>query len=138
MLRPIVVTVTAFIFLPVASSWQPSSGADVHWPGWRGPARDGWVNGFQPPTRWPERLERVWQVQVGAGYASPVVSGDRVYQHARQGDDEVVWCLDLETGTVKWHRSYALPFTMGRGGERHGKGPKSSPALAGPTANVVK
>lgn len=130
MLRPLVVTVTAFLLLPVASAWQPSSGADVYWPGWRGPGRDGWVSGFRPPTRWPERLERIWQVEVGTGYASPVVSGDRVYQHARQGDDEVVWCLDLDSGAVNWRQGYVTPFTMGRGAERHGKGPKSSPALA--------
>jgi outer membrane protein assembly factor BamB len=42
----------------------------------------------------------------------------------------VVWCLDLQTGAVKWRQSYAAPFTMGAGAERHGKGPKSSPALA--------
>jgi outer membrane protein assembly factor BamB len=42
----------------------------------------------------------------------------------------VVWCLDLEAGSVEWRQGYATPFTMGQGGERHGKGPKSSPALA--------
>lgn len=131
MLRSIVVLLTGLILLPLASTWQPLSGADVEWTGWRGPGRDGWVGGFQPPAQWPERLERVWRVEVGTGYASPVVSGGRVYQHARQGDDEVVRCLDVETGAVKWRQSYAVPFTMGRGGERHGKGPKSSPALAG-------
>jgi len=130
MLRPIIFNVTALIFLSASGTWQPVTAADVHWPGWRGPGRDGWVAGFQPPARWPERLERVWQVEVGSGYATPVVSGGRVYQHARQGDDEVVWCFDIETGAVKWRRSYATPFKMGRGGERHGKGPKSSPALA--------
>lgn len=131
MLCRMVVTVTALVVLPVMTAGQPLSGADLDWPGWRGPGRDGWASGFRPPTRWPERLARVWQVEVGAGYASPVVSGDRVYQHARQGDDEVVWCLGLQTGSVKWRQRYAVPFTMGGGGERHGKGPKSSPALAG-------
>jgi outer membrane protein assembly factor BamB len=42
----------------------------------------------------------------------------------------VVWCFDLDSGAVKWRKSHAVPFTMGNGGERHGKGPKSSPALA--------
>ncbi len=130
MLRPIVLFVAASILLPLTSARRPAFGAEAHWPGWRGPARDGWVSGFQPPDAWPERLERVWQAAVGTGYGSPVVSGGRVYQHARQGDDEVVWCLDLETGAVRWKRSYPVPFKMGSGGERHGKGPKSSPALA--------
>jgi outer membrane protein assembly factor BamB len=129
MLRPTILTVTALVFLPVAT-WSPLASADDHWPGWRGPARDGQVNDFRPPTSWPERLKRVWQVEVGTGYASPVVSGGRVYQHARQGDDEVVWRLNLKTGDVEWRQSYATPFTIGGGAERHGKGPKSSPALA--------
>ena len=130
MLRPMVLTVTALILLALASTWQSASGADVHWPGWLGPKRDGWVSTFKPPTRWPEELKKVWQVEVGTGYGSPLVSGGRVYQHARQGDDEVVWCLDAKTGDVKWRKSYAAPFKIGGGGENHGKGPKSSPALA--------
>jgi hypothetical protein len=130
MLRPVFVTMIMLLWLAVASACRPACGGDVLWPGWRGPDRDGWVSGFRPPTRWPERLKRVWQVEVGSGYASPVVASGRVYLHARQRDDEVVWCLDLETGAVKWRQSYATPFTMGQGGERHGKGPKSSPALA--------
>jgi outer membrane protein assembly factor BamB len=130
MLRPIVVTVSVLILLPVAGTWQSSLGAEVDWPGWRGPGRDGWVSGFRPPARWPGKLKRVWQVEVGTGYASPVVAGGRVYQHARQGDDEVVWRLGLDSGAVEWRKSYAVPFTMGKGAERHGKGPKSSPALA--------
>jgi len=129
-LRPIVFAVTASILLPIAGAWQSSSGADVHWPGWRGPKRDGAVSHFQVPTRWPKQLKRVWQVEVGTGYASPVVAGGRVYQHARQGDDEVVWCLDLKTGAVKWRKGYAAPFKIGSGAQKHGKGPKSSPALA--------
>ena len=128
--RPILITLTALILVPIAGTREAAFGADVDWPGWRGPGRDGWVRGFQPPARWPERLERVWQVEVGTGYASPVVSGERVFLHARQGEEEVVWRLNLDSGRVEWRQSYAVPFKMGSGGERHGKGPKSSPALA--------
>jgi outer membrane protein assembly factor BamB len=38
--------------------------------------------------------------------------------------------VDLKTGEALWRQSYATPFKMGGGGERHGKGPKSSPAVA--------
>ncbi len=128
--RPIVVTLMGLILLPVASAWHFSSGAELDWPGWRGPKRDGWVSGFQPPASWPERLEKEWQVEVGAGYSSPLVVGGSVYQHARQGDDEVVWCSDLETGQIRWRQNYAVRFKATPGGERHGSGPKSSPTLA--------
>ena len=101
------------------------------WTGWLGPQRNGWVDGVEPPAKWPERLTERWRLKVGSGYGSPLVADGRVYQHARVGDDEVVWCIDLSKGEVLWRQSYATPFTMGGGGERHGKGPKSSPVLAG-------
>lgn len=123
-------TCSTVIALCAAAIGPPVLGGDINWPGWRGPERDGWVSGFQPPAQWPARLKRGWRVDVGTGYASPLVSDGHVYQHARQGEDEVVWCLDLESGAVQWRKSYAAPFKMGGGGERHGKGPKSSPAIS--------
>ena len=111
-------------------SWGAKKSTADSWPGWLGPERNGWVKGFQVPKQWPAKLKQVWQAKVGAGYGSPLVADGRVYQHARQGEDEVVWCLDLKTGAVKWRKSYATPFKIGGGAERHGKGPKSSPTIA--------
>ena len=70
---------------------QVSSSRVVYWPGWLGPGRDGWGDAFKAPSRWPEKLQRGWRVKVGTGYGSPLVAAGRVYQHARQGDAEVVW-----------------------------------------------
>jgi len=114
--------------VPVSTIEPPRTGA--YWPGWLGPRRDGWVSGFRPPKRWPTTLTKSWQVKVGTGYGSPLVAAGRVYQHARQGEDEVLWCFDLKTGKVKWRQSYPAPFKIGGGGEYHGKGPKSSPMMA--------
>jgi outer membrane protein assembly factor BamB len=100
------------------------------WTGWLGPKRNGWVSDFQPPAQWPRNLSKVWQVKVGSGYGSPLVTGGRVYQHARQADEEVVWCFDLKSGDVKWRKSYVVPFKIVGGGDYHGKGRKSSPVLA--------
>lgn len=130
MLHRIVPALAAFIFSTVVSALPNLHGADDYWPGWLGPKRDGWVSNFKPPTRWPEKLQRAWQVEVGTGYGSPLVAGGRVFQHARQGEDEVLWCLDLKTGDVRWRKSYEAPFKIGGGGEFHGKGPKSCPVLA--------
>ena len=41
---------------------------------------------------------------MGSGYGTPLVSGDRVYQHARIGNNEVLHCLDLATGETLWTR----------------------------------
>ena len=100
------------------------------WTGWLGPARDGWVGDVELPATWPASLTRVWEVEVGQGYGSPLVTDQRVYQHARQGDDEVALCLDLKSGDVIWQQRYRVPFKIGGGGDKHGKGPKSSPVLS--------
>src|SRR5690606_13122870 len=56
--------------------------------------------------------------------------GDRIFQHARQQGEEVLWCLDRETGKSLWRRSMAIAFEPAGGGERHGAGPKSTPTYA--------
>lgn len=108
----------------------PCFAADVVWPGWLGPDRNGWVDGFEPPEEWPETLSKVWQIEVGTGYGSPLVANGRVFQHARQGEEEVLWCFDLNSGDAIWRKSYEVPFKIAGGGDRHGKGPKSCPVYA--------
>jgi outer membrane protein assembly factor BamB len=130
MLRSIIRTMTVVLVSSVAVGSLPSAEAKDYWPGWLGPKRDGWVNDFKPPTEWPKQLQRGWQVKVGTGYGSPLVADGMVYQHACQGNDEVLWCLDLKSGAVKWRKSYTVPFKIGGGGQRHGRGPKSCPVLA--------
>ena len=120
-----------FLVLALAGAFIPVlPAADLVWPGLLGPQRDGWVEHFKIPARWPKQLKKEWSVEVGAGYGTPLVEGQRVYQHARQGEEEVVWCVDLASGKQIWRKSYKNPFKIGGGGERHGKGPKSCPVMA--------
>ena len=120
-----------FIVLALAGALIPVlPAADLVWPGLLGPQRDGWVEHFKIPARWPKQLKKEWSVEVGAGYGTPLVEGQRVYQHARQGEEEVIWCVDLASGKQIWRQSYKNPFKIGGGGERHGKGPKSCPVMA--------
>ena len=111
-------------------AWNHAYAAEDYWPGLMGTKRDGRANDFQPPKNWPAQLSKVWKVEVGTGYGSPVVANGKVFVHARQGEAEVAHCLDLETGKVLWSNSHPTPFKPGGGGERHGKGPKSCPAHA--------
>ena len=46
---------------------------------WRGQQRDGSVSAFVEPATWPETLTRRWRVEVGDGYATPVIVGGTVY-----------------------------------------------------------
>ena len=50
------------------------------WPGWRGPRGDGSSLEQNIPTRWSQKDNIAWKVEVpGVGYASPVVLGDAVF-----------------------------------------------------------
>ncbi len=107
----------------------PASGQD--WPQWRGPQRDGVAASFATPTAWPKALRPVWRLEVGTGHSSPILAASVVYVLSREGDEEVVRAVDLEGGEVRWRQSYPAPYTMSSAATAHGKGPKSTPALAG-------
>lgn len=107
-----------------------SSAAEPGWTGWLGPNRDGQVQEFIPPTQWPDKLLLAWRVNVGSGYGTPLVEGNKIYVHSRMKDSETIACLNKSTGDTIWSKSEKTPFTMGGGGESHGKGPKSNPVMA--------
>jgi outer membrane protein assembly factor BamB len=69
-------------------------------------------------------------VDVGLGYASPVLVGSRVYLFSRQGDNEVLQALNPDTGAKIWESNYAAAFTVSPAAARHEKGPKSTPTFA--------
>src|SRR5687768_2805093 len=79
------------------------------WPQWRGPARDGVASAFTVPATWPTQLMKRWTATVGVGHSSPVVSGNRVIVHTRQGTREVVTAYDLASGKQLWQDGVEAP-----------------------------
>ncbi|HUE87588.1 MAG TPA: PQQ-binding-like beta-propeller repeat protein [Vicinamibacterales bacterium] len=108
---------------------SPGAQPPREWSQWRGPARDGTV-AFAAPATWPGALTKQWEVTVGAGHSSPVVTDGRVIIHTRQGEREVTRALDLHTGKELWRIDYAAPYTMNSAARGHGPGPKSTPVVA--------
>src|SRR6187401_3271883 len=106
----------------VSQAPQKPAAAGTDWPQWRGPTRDGFV-GAALPAQWPEALKKRWETQVGAGHASPVVSGNRVVVIARQGDEEIVRALDVASGQEIWLAAYPAPYLVNPAAESHGPGP---------------
>src|SRR5689334_6987544 len=60
------------------------------WPQWRGPERDGISKEMGLLKEWPKDGPRLlWQVKdVGSGYSTPSVVGDRLYLLANKGNDD--------------------------------------------------
>src|SRR5688572_6485173 len=61
---------------------------------WRGAQRDGAASGFAEPETWSDTLTRQWKVDVGEGYATPLVIGDTVYAFTGRDGDEVITALN--------------------------------------------
>jgi outer membrane protein assembly factor BamB len=99
------------------------------WPQWRGPGRDGRAP-FTAPKTWPEQLTRRWQAEVGLGYASPIVVGDRVFMFTRRGENETLAAFDAASGRPLWESSYPAPYELVRAAAAHGMGPKGTPVFA--------
>lgn len=98
---------------------------------WRGQGRDGSASGFIAPKSWPAALSRKWSVEVGEGYGTPLVFGDRVYVFTRRGDEEVLSALSIDTGKTQWHTAYRAPYTVNDAAAQHGAGPKATPLIHG-------
>jgi outer membrane protein assembly factor BamB len=122
-------SVAAVVFVAFAASpsyaQQPSPDVTQ----WRGPARDGVIAGFAAPQAWPETLVRKWTVEIGTGYATPLIVGDRIYQFSRLGENETMTAIDAGSGKVLWQTGYAAPFEMNPATKQHGPGPKSTPVF---------
>lgn len=108
----------------------PQAAGSADWPHWRGVNRDGRVAAPLPSAGWPARLTREWVREVGGGYSGPVIAGDRVWIHSRQGEKEVVSALRLASGEPTWSSSYDAPFVQDPSAGAHGRGPYATPTVA--------
>jgi len=104
-----------------------AQGSPQDYPQWRGRNRDGAASAFVEPTSWPDTLTRRWKIEVGEGYATPLVVANTVYVFTRRNGTEVMTALEAETGKERWHTSYPAPYAPATPAAAHGVGPKATP-----------
>jgi outer membrane protein assembly factor BamB len=83
----------------------PLSALADNWPQWRGPERTGVSEETGLLQQWPaEGPKLVWQVrEIGQGYSTPAVVGDRLYLLSSDGtDNEFVQALRAADGSQIW------------------------------------
>ena len=107
-----------------------SAASAQDWPGWRGAARDGKAS-FAVPASWPKELKQGWQIEVGEGHSTPALVDGKLYAFVRQGNEELTLALDAASGKELWRAGYPAPFEINQLAKDHGKGPWSSPTVAG-------
>ncbi|MBN9121548.1 MAG: PQQ-like beta-propeller repeat protein [Planctomycetes bacterium] len=105
----------------------PTLGA-ADWPQLHGPARDGHSAETKLDWNWPKDGPKVaWKIDVGSGWAGPVVAGERLILFHRVGGEEIVQCLDPATGKVRWKHSYPTKYRDDFGFD---DGPRATPTIA--------
>lgn len=95
----------------------------VDWPQFLGPARDGSTSAKAAGIG-----GTIWKVEVGAGWAGPVVAEGKLVLFHRLKDEEVVDCFDAASGKTLWSARYATSYVDDFGFD---DGPRSTPAIAG-------
>lgn len=76
----------------------------------------------------PNAPALVWEVPKGEGYAAPAIVNDRVLLFHRVGNEEVIECLQAETGQRFWKFAYSSSYR-----DRYGfsPGPRCQPVSDG-------
>jgi outer membrane protein assembly factor BamB len=101
------------------------------WPQWRGPQRTGISEETGLLKEWPkEGPKLLWQQKdIGKGYSTPSVVGDRLYLQSNIGmDNEFVQALSVQDGKQIWNTK------LGRVGPNKGPqypGARSTPTIDG-------
>jgi outer membrane protein assembly factor BamB len=81
--------------------------AAEEWPQWRGPKDDGIVREEKIAESWPAGGPRkLWEQQVGTGFASPVAVEGKVYVFAIAGSTDTLYCFDAAAGKELWKQGY--------------------------------
>ena len=106
-----------------------SAFASPHWDQWRGPKRDGTVEG----AKWPDKLDsakQLWRMPLGSSYSGPVTNGKLVFTtESKDKQFEVAHAVDAENGKIVWSAQWeghqGVPFFA----KRNGDWIRSTPAM---------
>ncbi len=117
--------------VPFADAQSTSS---TDWPQWRGPDRNGISKESGLMKQWPASgPSRVWMTSnLGAGFGSIAVQGDRIYVQGMQGRASMVSSLNRADGQVVWSKVIGTGLNNERG-----PGPRGTPTIDGDLLYVL-
>jgi outer membrane protein assembly factor BamB len=100
--------------------------AVADWPQWRGPQRNGLSTETGLLQTWPASgPTKLWSISnLGQGYGSVSVKGDRLFVQGSTATASVLFCLNRSDGKVIWQSSLGPKVDEGRG-----NGPRGTPTV---------
>jgi outer membrane protein assembly factor BamB len=118
--------------MTIVTGGQSSTATD--WPQWRGPDRSGLSKETGLLKQWPTAGPPVvWATSnLGEGYGSMAVAGDRVFVQGLRGRESVVSSLSRADGKVVWSKAIGPGET-----NDYGSGPRSTPTVDGDRLYVL-
>ncbi len=87
------------------------------WPNWRGPNHDGISAEKNLKTTLPEPLKPVWEREIGSAFSSFTCVEGKVYTCGTQDKQQVLFCLDADTGDVIWQTPFEKEYRERQGGD---------------------
>jgi len=134
--RIIATGMNTLLRLPIAAALllavAPARADD--WTRWRGPQRNGQSAETGWLDAWPAEGPRIlWKAQVGVGFSSFAVAGNRAYTIGHAEEADTVFCLDIEAGKVLWYH----PYPADLGNKFFEGGPTSTPTIDGDRLYVI-
>jgi outer membrane protein assembly factor BamB len=103
---------------------------DDDWPCWRGADGDARSTVTGIIKDWANGLEQAWavdylcQAKASATWSAPVIKGDRLVVCGRDGENDLVFCLNAVDGSLLWRTQYAADATS-----NHGMGMRATPYI---------
>ncbi len=107
---------------------RAQSAVNESWPRFLGPNDNATTGETNLLGKFPEGgLARVWSLEKGTGYTSPVIGEGKLVLFDRLGDEEVTLCLHPETGQTVWEHRYPVEYE-----DRYGflNGPRASAVIS--------
>jgi outer membrane protein assembly factor BamB len=102
------------------------------WLQWGGPRGDFTVESPDLADSWPEEgPPMLWKRPLGDGYSAILFRAGRLYTMYRDDTEEVIVCLDAETGKTVWEHRYERVLWSDQDAFRQGftKGPNATPLI---------
>ena len=114
---------------PMAPTPPVTSGI-ADWTNWRGKNFEGKSETTGIQTDWSKGLQKIWDVNYlcqdngTASWATAVVQGNRLIIPGRDEKNDLVFCINADTGELIWKGSYEA-----EAGSSHGPGSRATPFI---------
>ena len=97
------------------------------WPQWLGPTRNSHAGaGEKLIEKIPGDLTAAFKIEIGTGFSSPVIAGDKLVYVDGVDQEEIAHCYDLKTRKEIWKQPFAAKYT-----DEWGSGTRATPVIDG-------